>query len=286
MWNRIYLWSPAVLLAGVVFLACGTESSGPAIGSAEWYWEAAQHNYSMGDYEKAQQHLEKLAETYADWKDQALPWRAALVGGLAHGYLELTDTFGLCASMNPEAGANLRNPIQEWRRDARRHALNFADTVAALQPTLAGGETLALDFAFPAGRPAKSPLMENVESGMTPRADQVASCEDEALGRGVVLQASMLAGAGQDVAQAQKLFEARPVEVPADTMRCALSESLVELSTIFDSRHVNETDKQAYMLELAVKTLQAPLSSNDPEIRKKAEEIKKKAEDIRSKAVS
>jgi len=284
MWTRMNPWLPTILLAGVTFLACGTEPAGPAIGSAEWYWEAAQHNYSMGDYEKTQEHLEKLAETYADWRARALPWRAALVGGLAHGYLELTDTFGLCASMNPEAAANLRNPIQQWRRDARRHALNFALTVETLGPTLAGGEPLVLDFAFPAGRPSKSPLMENVEDGMAPRADQVASCEDEALGRGVVLQTSMMAGAGNDAPQAQQMFEARPVEVPAGQMLCVLSASLVELATVFDSRHVNETDKHAYMLDLAVKMLQHPLSGDDQEMRKKAEEIKKKAEGARKAA--
>jgi hypothetical protein len=279
-------WTPAILLAaGVTFVGCQTEPAGPEVGSAEWYWEAARHNHAMGDYERAQEHLERLASTYSGWRDRAEPWRAALTGGLARGYLELTDTFGLCASMNAKLAAELQNPIQEWRRNARRHALNFSDAVAAIGNTLQDHEALLLDFSFPAGRPAKSPLMENIESGMTPRPDQIAGCEEEALGRGVVLQTSMMAGVGRDAPQAQKLFESPPVEVPANKMLCSLADSLLELAAIFDARHVNEADKEAYMLDLAVKTLQSPLSCADAEIRKTAEEIRNKAL-AKSKAAS
>ncbi len=277
MRKRMNLWLPAtLLLAGVAFWGCQTEPSGPVVGSAEWYWEAARHNYSIGDYEKTQEQLEQLARTHSDWSARAVPWRTAITGGLARGYLELTDTFGLCASMNAKVAADLQNPIQQWRRDARRHALNFTEGVAALAQMAQGKETVTLDFAFPSGRLAKSPVMENIEEGMPPRPDQIASCEDEALGRGLVQQARVMAGAA-DVPQAQALFEKPLVEVPVNTMMVALADSLVELSTIFDPRHVNETDKQAYMLDLAVKTLQGPLACDDAEIQKKAEELQKKA---------
>lgn len=280
MRNRTILLLPAALLAGVTFWSCQTEPTGPAVGSAEWYWEAARHNYAIGDYEKAQEQLERLAATHSDWSDRAVPWRTVLTGGLARGYLELTDTFGLCASMNEKVEADLRNPIQQWRRDARRHALNFTEGVAAMAQIAQGRETVPLDFSFPSGRLAKSPVMENIEEGMPPRPDQIAGCEDEALGRGLVLQASSMVGA-KDAPQAQALFETTPVEVPVNTMQCALADSLVELSTIFDPRHVNEADKQMYMLDLAIETLQNPLSSGDAEIQKRAEEIQKKAEEKR-----
>lgn len=281
MRNRTFHWQPAILLlAGVTFLGCQTEPPGPALGTGEWYWEAARHNYAMGDYEKAQEQLEQLASLHSDWKGRAVPWRATLTGGLARGYLELTDTFGLCASMNAKAAEELQNPIQQWRRDARRHALNFTEEAEALGVMMQGKETLALDFTFPPGRPSKSPLMENIEEGMTPRPDQISGCEDEALGRGLVLQATMMAGAG-DAPQAQTLFETPPVAVPADKLRCSLADSLVELSAIFDTRHVNEVDKQTYMLDVAVKMLQEPLASSDPEIQKKAAEIQKAAEALR-----
>jgi hypothetical protein len=126
-------------------------------------------------------------------------------------------------------------------------------------------------------------MMANIETGAAPRPDQFASCESEALGRGLVTQTAVMVDPDADVAKAQAAFDTLPIELSTPKLLCSLASSLVDLSAVFDPRHANEADKQLFLLDLALETLEDPLRSDDAAVRKRAEQIKKRAAEARSK---
>jgi hypothetical protein len=271
----------ALFVAGLLAVSCQTEPAGPEVGSAEWYWSAAKLNYSLGDYQKAQEHLGNLLANHPGWEEKALPWRIAILAGLTRGYLELADTYASCADVNARAAPNLTNPIQQYRRDARRHAIELTEAINILRKRLETQEKVTFAFDFPAGRPVESSLMENISEGMPPRPDQMPECEKEALQRGVLLQVTAMAGADEDTPKARAMFQSGPVEVTRNEMLWVMGHTLLDLATVFDPRHANETDKQAFVLDLALQTLEPALTCEDEAVRKRTEELRKEVEKAR-----
>ena len=141
----------------------GGGSGGPAQGSPEWLWLAAQENFAAADYVKTQEHLDKLADTESEWQKRAAVWRIVVLSGLSRAYRELSDIYSKGAESNNAQSSRFQNGIQQNQRDSRQYAIDLAESLPKYQKLFSDDANILLDFAFPSGSPNDSPLALRLE---------------------------------------------------------------------------------------------------------------------------
>jgi hypothetical protein len=92
-----------------------------------------------------------------------------------------------------------------------------------------------------------------------------------------MLQTAAMAGAGEDVAKAQGMFESGG-EVPQLVFLQSLGKSLFDLSALFSNKQLNEPNVRKVMLSSALQCLAPSLESADPALKQQAEEMQKTIE--------
>jgi len=265
-------------------LACsGGGSGGPRLGTPEWYWAAAQETFEAADYVKTQEHLEQVVKSDLDVKQQAAVWRTLVLAGLARGYMELGDAYAETVEKNPRMTAQFQIPIQEYRRVARRHAIELTESMSTLRKLIAGSEQVSFDFAFPAGSPNVSAVLTQLKAGQNPPPNQLLDAEKETLKRGILLEASGMVGAGEDVNRARTLFDTRPVAVASADFLWALGDSTYSLSDLFEQKRLNEPQVRKVMLQNALDCIGPALEAQDKKRKEQAEKLKKEIEQQQGK---
>lgn len=273
-----------VVLACCALLACsGSETAGPRVGTPEWYWAAAQETFAAADYIKTQEHLEQVVKSDLEVKQQAAVWRTLILAGLARGYMELGDAYADTAEKNPRMTTQVQNPIQEYRRVARRHAIELTESMSTLRKLIAGSEQVSFDFAFPAGSHSVSAVLTQLKAGQSPPPNQLLDAEKETLKRGILLEASEMVGAGDDVNRARTLFDARPVTVASADFLWALGDSTYTLSSLFEQKRLNEPQVRKVMLQTALDCIGPALEAQDKKRKEQAEKLKKEIEQQQGK---
>lgn len=276
MWTR--LWTPlfvVTVLTGLTLASCGSGSSGPQTGSPAWYWQAAQETYASGDYEKTLAHLEQVAKGESENKDQAALWRAMLSTGLARGYMELGNTLAGVVKDNPSLAGEFTVRIQDFRRNGRRHAISFTESIGTLRKIAEAQPAVKLQYPFPTGSANEAPALISLREGEKVPPTQIDAAVDYTLQRGLLLQAAQMAGAGSDVAKAQGQFQSGAAEVPRLVFLHALGKSLYDISALFSNDQLHEPKIQKVMLESALQCLGPALEAEDAQLKQQAEEIKK-----------
>jgi len=280
---------PPYTRAGLVLVCCGLlacsggDSGGPRLGTPEWYWAAAQETFEAADYVKTQEHLEHVVNSDLDVKQQAAVWRTLVLAGLARGYMELGDAYAETVEKNPRMTAQFQIPIQEYRRVARRHAIELTESMSTLRKLIAGSEQVSFDFAFPAGSPNVSPVLTQLKAGQNPPPNQLLDAEKETLKRGILLEASEMVGAGEDVNRARTLFDTRPVSVASADFLWALGDSTYSLSDLFEQKRLNEPQVRKVMLQTALDCIGPALEAQDKKRKEQAEKLKKEIEQQQGK---
>jgi hypothetical protein len=261
--------------AALILASCGSGSSGPQVGTTEWYWQAAQETYAAGDYEKAQEHLEQVAKGEGENKDQAALWRATLSAGLARGYIEVGNALADAVKDDKSLAGDFTVRIQDFRRNARRHAINFTESIGMLRKIGEAQATVRLQFPFPSGSANESPVLISLRDGEKIPPPQLEAAVGYTLKRGLLLQAAQMAGAGDDVAKGQAAFESGAAEVPQLLFLHALGKSLYDVSALFSNEQLHEPKIQKVMLESALQCLGPALEAEDAQLKQQTEEIKK-----------
>jgi hypothetical protein len=281
---RMRLWTPlfvAIVLTGLTLASCGS-GGGPQAGSPAWYWQAAQETYASGDLDKAQQHLKEVADGESEYKEQAALWRAAITGGLARGYMETANALADAMEENESLAGSFTVQIQSLRRDARRHAIIFTESIGLLRKISEQQPNVALRFPFPTGSANESPALISLREGEKVAAAQIDEAVSHTLKRGLLLQAAQMAGAGDDVAKAQSLYESGEVQVPKLVFLQNLGKSLYEISALFGDEQLHEPKIQKVMLDSALQCLGPALEAEDEGLKQQAtlikEEIDKESE--------
>jgi hypothetical protein len=272
LWTLLFV---VTLLAGLTLASCGPGSSGPQAGTPQWYWQSAQETYAAGDYEKAQANLEQVAKSDSENKDQAALWRATLSAGLARGYMELGNTLEEVVKHDSSLAGDFTVRIQDYRRDARRHAISFTESIGMLRKIAEAQPAIKLQFPFPAGSANEAPALVSLKKGEKVPPPQIDAAVGYTLKRGVLLQAAQMAGARGDATKAQAQFQSGAAEVPKLVFLQALGKSLYDVSALFSKDQLNEPKIQKVMLESALQCLGPALETEDAALKKQTEEIKK-----------
>ncbi len=280
------VWLAVSVLLALTLTSCGTQEGGPHRGSAEWFIAEAETSYGAGDYDGALENLDMVAGSKSELAGRATLWMLAINGGLARGYKALGDAYAKGAEKLKDEGFELLPHVQQYRRDARRYAIAFTEEVGPARQRIGDSPTVSLQFPFPEGKAEPSEVLENLAKGEKPNPAQLQNAVPYAIQRGFVLQATAMAGVGEDAEQARKLFQTPPVEVPAVPFQFALGDSLWQLSELFGRDELNEPNVQGAMLNLALQCLGPALQSEDEahkDLKKKAEDLKKEIEEIKQK---
>ena len=264
------------LCATFLLISCSEPETGPAIGTPEWFWVAANETNAGGDYEKTADHLENAADSEHPWQERAAIWRFVLLDGLARGYSELADGYMDGVQKNNRNASALQNSIQQYQRDARRHTINLVESLGTARKMMGKAESIQFDFPLAVGSAAESPALGRVLGGNVPNESQAADAETQTVERGIILAAAAAIGAGDDSAKTRKLFETPPVEVAANIFFLNVATALLDRSEVFDREHLNEPDKRAVMLKLSGDFSVPALEGEDEELKKQAEELQEK----------
>jgi hypothetical protein len=264
----------------LVFSACsGGGPSAPQEGSPEWLWLAAEENFAVGDYAKTDEHLKELADAESEWQKRAVTWRIVLLSGLSRSYRSLGDAYSKGAEESPAQVSDFSNGIQQNQRDARQYGIELAEALPKYLKILGSDGNVTLDFAFPAGSPNESALAKRIEGGdVIPDAQQAEATEQE-VKRGVLLQATLFAGTGEDVNAARTKFGAGSVEVPRTVFMNALGRTMWIVSEVFDRTHLNQPDIEKIFVTHATKSIETALASDNEELKEQAEELKEEMEE-------
>jgi hypothetical protein len=263
-----------IVLTGLTQASCGGGGSGPQVGSPAWYWQAAQETYASGEYEKTLQHLKEVADGESEYKEQATLWRAAISGGLARGNMEMGNALADAMAEDQSLTGSFTVRIQGFRRDARRHAITFTESIGGLRKIAEQQPAVALRFPFPTGSANESPTLLSLREGEKVPASQIDAAVDYTLKRGLLLQTTQMAGAGEDAAKGQKLFESGEAKVPQLVFLQNLGKSLFEISALFGNEQLHEPKIQKVMLDNALLCLQPALDAEDADLKQQAMLIK------------
>lgn len=278
--NVVSLQVTTLLALAFLLTTCsGGEPAGPQVGTPAWYWQAAQETFNAADYAKAQEHLGNLTNDENEWQKRAAVWHIVVLSGLSRSYIELGDAYSKGAQASPAKAAAFRNPIQQYQRDARQSAIRLAESLPKYQKLWAADATIPFDFAFPAGTPNEAPHMSRIKDGEVLSEAQQSETVRQEVQRGVLLQAALLAGAGDDINAARQKFGAGAVEVPKDAFLNGLGRTMWIVSELFDRAHLNQPDIEKILVTQAHKAIETTLQSADEAIKKQAEALRKDIEE-------
>ena len=279
--SRSQLFLGSILLGSSLFFsACsGGGPSAPREGSPEWLWLAAQENFEAGDYAKTDEHLDKLAGTDSEWQKSAITWRIVLLSGLSRSHRALSDAYSKGAEEASGKAAGFQNGIQQNQRDGRQYGIELAEALPKYLKALGDGGNVTLDFPFPSGSPNESALVKRIEGGDVLPAPQQAEATEQEVKRGVLLQAALLSGSGEDVSAARTKFGSGPVEVPRQVFMNALGRSMWIVSEMFDRTHLNQPDIEKIFVGHATKLVEPALESDNEDLKTQAEELKEEIEE-------
>ena len=249
------------------------------MGTPGWYWQVAQVTFGTADYVKTQEHLGKLTDDENEWRKRAVVWRIVVLSGLSRAYRELGDAYSRGAKANPAKASEFRNQIQQYQRDSRQYAIDLAESLPKYQKLLAGDATVPFDFAFPVGSPNEAPHLSRLRDGKILTDAQRFETERLEVKRGVLLQAALLTGAGEDVNAARTKFSSGSVEVSREAFLNGLGRTMWIVSASFDRTHLNQPDIEKILVTHALKSIESALESDDEEIKKQAETLKEEIEE-------
>jgi hypothetical protein len=227
----------ATLATAFILVGCSTDTKSgapPRSGTLAHSWFSANEAWKVGEYERAVEHLSRLAIAPSEYQDRARAWLIVAAAGVADGYRELADAYETGSRSNKQVAAEYRRHVNETRNAANRMALMYAETI---HETLNKEKDLKFkfDFVFPSGSAAEPVQLVRVSKGL-----QVLPADHETLKkamttRGIVRFAGALAAADGDIEKAKAQF-ANP---PHDVALAAVAKTLIGLADLYCNRKLD-----------------------------------------------
>src|SRR5437867_5048403 len=140
----------AVFSTLLILSSCSGES-GPQPGTPAFNWAAAKQTFAAGDYEKTVDNLDKIAASENEFTAKAQPWLMVLCSGMSRGYMELADRYEAGTRANKTDPTTFRRSTNNYRGQASRQALHFAQVFGNFQKTKPDNVPMA--FGYPTGNP-------------------------------------------------------------------------------------------------------------------------------------
>jgi len=262
-----WLWRLALAAA-----VCGAWNCGDPEDPGVALWTRVGKAFDAGKYELAVNRLEELESVSPDWRIRAVGWRVVLLGGLTRAYLELNEACERGLKEN-EQGMNrsMRVALEQYRKDARLYSLELAEAVRRFDRITGRVENVSLDFQLPDGEARASPVLTRIAGGMMPTGNSLHGSERHTILRGVLLQASEVAGAGRQTDIAQRMFEYAPVSIPKDVFLLGVGRTLRQAAELYEVERLRDHTKQEMFLDLAEECARPSLSSPNLTLKQDAE---------------
>ena len=248
---------PALTMAVCLVLALLTSCSGSSTvaktGTSGFYWSAARETYSSGDYLKTLDHLERLIDTDSEYAARALPWYLVLSSGAASGYMDLADQYSAGARANKEHAVAFRVKAMEYRTNASRLALRFAQEVDKIGRIPGGPVPLA--FALPSGNAEPPSEFGAIAQGTELAAADAETAQVLAIRHGVLMTACLAAGSKGDVAKTAEILGQAAATAPRATFAAAMAHMLDAEAKLYTRNQLDDPAKLAVFHERAQSVL-------------------------------
>lgn len=236
--TRIFASIVSAAAVSLVLVGCSADQkkSGtpPKPGTLAHSWYTANEAWKSGDYDKAVQHLSRLAVAQSEYRERSRQWIIVAAAGVADGYRELADAYESGSKSNKDMAMDYRKRMAELRNAANTSAMLYAETIHDM---LAKDKDLKLkfDFGFPQGSASEPPQMSRINKGMPVQAADHEAVKKAMATRGVVRFAAALASADGDPEKAKAQFANPPREVAI----AAISKNLIGLADLYCNRKLD-----------------------------------------------
>ena len=244
----ISILTPILVLCALS--ACTSGPTPPEKGSPAWLWASAKETFGSGDWMKCAEHLGKLTSGSSEFAEKARPWELLVLGGMADGNIQLADAYELGVRANRSNPSQFRKAISEYRNQANRIALGFAEKYAKFQ-TESKGETITMEFAFPKGSAAMPVALGRIQAGIAIAPAEAADVQSKMESRSVVMAVCDAVDAAGDPAKGADAFKSGSATVPRGKFGAYLAGDLYKFSQIYIPMKLDVPDKLKHFLTAA-----------------------------------
>ena len=243
----------AVIAANLILFSCSSGPTAPQKGTPAFYWQTAREAYGVGDHLRTIQNLDSIVASENEFTGRARAWLLVMTSGMVRGYMEIADFYESGARINKANPMAFHKQVSNARNGASRMALRFAEVIGEYRKTT--DDAILLDFPYPSGSPAPSPILMKVGNGILPAENEMEIAHKSALTRAVVLSVCRAVGAPADPARTQAMFKAGAVKVPRADFSLAMAHALYDQSQLFLSTKLDQPAKMKIFCVQAEETL-------------------------------
>ena len=221
----------------LLLIGCSADkksAAAPKPGTLAHSWFTANEAWKAGDYDKAVQHLARLAVTQSEYRERARQWVIVAAGGVADGYRELADAYEAGSLASRQLNLEYRRKMIQTRDAANNAAMLYAETIHDFL-NKEKDLRLKLDVDFPTGSAAEPSQLARISKGLPVQAADHEAAKTAMARRGVVRFATALAAADGNIETAKQQFAAPPREVAL----AAVASHLLGLSDMYRNKKMD-----------------------------------------------
>ncbi len=264
----------------LTFAACETEEPpGGRPGTAKYRWMSAIDYQNRSQFSKMVGEIQALVDRRDEYQASAVIWRTAVLHGLCQGLMKVGDAYRAVLEREEELNADYQSALQQGNRNARTFAIQLAESLGEVERLLEG-ETLTLEFPFPEGEHAPSPVVQQIADSQPVERREVVAVTIHEQNRGMVLAATQLAGE-EDPEKARAKFEAGPVQVSTTDAKFRVATMLLDTGLLFSKARLYDPRIRNIFVNAAEKLIEPFAESEDNELKARAEEFAKEVDDER-----
>ena len=243
-----------VLFSLILLTSCEKGPEGPAKGSPEWHFQAAKSSFRTGEWDKAEESLEKVEDVAGSpFFARASAWHMVLETGRLLGHGELVDAYDKGGPRSGKKMDYLRYKGNDLK-EVKRHAVHLLEGYAHLEQVLQGlaaGANVVLESPFPQGSGAPVADLERVYKGMAMSDEARALVHEAVLKRGMIRGYAAAVTSIDDAPGAQKAMESGRTQIPPAKLLLAIGQSMTRTAPLFGRTNLNEPDKEKLLWDRA-----------------------------------
>ena len=270
-----YLAVVVLLSACLVLIGCSSGPAPPQPGTPAFSWVGAKTAYHAGDYAKANESLGNLLKRDSEYTSKAQPWALVLSSGIAHGAVELADTYKTGVGLNGPNSLALRRRAGDCLRAANGAALPGVEVFRTFIQKNHDPQIL-LAFEYPPMNPVEPADLTRVAKG-NPLSDSEADVLQRVMiQRGVVYALGQVTGEPEKPFNVEEMFKAATVQIPRERFLFGMAELLFEQAQLYDKKHIDDPRRANLFCTEAVNALNGvPEDKQVKDLRQRIQKLQK-----------
>ncbi len=235
-------WFLSLLALPLLLLSC---SSAPTVSEGTQHFLDAQASFKSSDYKAALRNLDKTIKSADDeaTRQQAVILRTLLVAALANANKQMAEAYSIGAKQPPAQSHTA--PFYQARSDYFNTAHSYLmDAMQAVmdQRSKLGAAPMPIQITFP-GFTGSIPGLIKLKTGILLSDADRANAELQADRNSLAAILSAIAGAPQDPNKGQEIYAGGKVDIDPRFYIVELSNSFLQIATIYDYRGLNTPDR-------------------------------------------